>query len=68
MPDHVINVTPDEFQVGIMEGGSVGLRFSTAEVQALLPALELRLRLAPNDARNLAGLLQKKADEAEAAL
>lgn len=61
---HVANITPGSYEVGVLPAGHVGLRFHCAEVEALLPALDLRLRLSPSEARDLAQLLLSKADEA----
>jgi hypothetical protein len=50
-------VSGDECEVGGIEGGNVGLRLSTPEIDALLPALELVIRLSPTEARGVAAAL-----------
>lgn len=60
----IANITPRSLEVGVLEARNVGLRFHSDEVEALLPEVELRLRLSPSQARDLAQLLLAKADEA----
>jgi len=52
-------VSGNELEVGGIEGGNVGVRIATPEVEALLPALDLVLRLSPAEARTLAAALLK---------
>jgi hypothetical protein len=58
-------VSGDECEVGGIEGGNVGLRLSTAEIDALLPALELVIRLSPTEARKVAAALIRWSDVME---
>lgn len=62
----VLFIGADEYELGVIQGGNVGLRLRTSEVEALLPALELILRLAPSEARQMADGLRRWADVAEA--
>jgi hypothetical protein len=52
-----IFVSGDQCEVGGIEGGDVGLRVSTSEIQALLPALDLVIRLSPDEASDVAAAL-----------
>ena len=61
-------VTPKEYELGMIDGGSVGVRIRTDEIEALLPALDLVLRFQPSEARVLADGLRRWADKAEAGL
>lgn len=61
-------VSGDQYEIGGIDGGNVGLRLATPEIAALLPALDLVIRMSPAEARVLAQALLRWSDMVEGAL
>lgn len=58
-------ISAEQCEVGGIEGGNVGMRLRTPEVDNLLPSLDLVIRLAPGEARALAEMLVRWSHLAE---
>ncbi len=64
--EKLLIVTPEQYSVGRLNTEkAVALRFYVRELPALPQSLDLVIRMAPEEARDLAALLLKKADEVE---
>lgn len=65
----ILYVTADLLEIGTNERGEVAIRFDLPGSDlGLAPGLSLAAQLSPQEARDLAGALLRKADDAEAQL
>jgi len=63
---HALIVTPRTWKCGPLPGDHIGLTFDIEGIEELLPALDLFLRLSPDEALALGSTLRRKALEAGA--
>lgn len=66
MEKKLLIVSADQFAVTVLDHKEVAVHFRSAALSLELIDTDLVLRLAPNEARLLAQVLIRKADEAEA--
>ena len=66
MEKRYIVITPDQVTIGPGPDGDVMAEILAPEQDTGLLGVGLILRMTPNEARNIARLLDRKADEAEA--
>ena len=61
---HVANFTPSKIEVQATEDGHVLVRFDCPDLDVLVPAIEVRFRLSPSEAQEVARMLLAHADKA----